>query len=69
MKLLICTVTCSDCGHQLAQSKPIPETEKLGVIMSAPLITPSCPNGCRATYSDCNANTELTWNDAPSQAA
>lgn len=68
-KLLICTVKCRDCGEQLAQSHPVSEKEKLQLMLSAPLVTPSCPKGCRATYSDCNSNTDLIWTDAPMEDA
>jgi hypothetical protein len=56
-------VLCRDCGTQLMESKPL-TGQKIRddwalMVTSAPLSCPSCPNGCRATYSDCNANTEF----------
>lgn len=56
-------VACSDCGEVLNDTKLMTGKE-LGrlwgrLVMSSPLVTPSCPNGCRASYSDCNANTNL----------
>lgn len=59
--LFTCEVKCRNCGEILAKAEHVPENEKLRIIMSSPLVTPSCPKGCMATYSDCNANTDLVW--------
>ena len=51
------------CGEVLQESKPMsgPELAKHWTFLaiSSPLMTDKCPKGCRASYSDCNANTEL----------
>ena len=63
---LICA--CQDCGKVLDDTCELSGAELrnlwTGLVVSAPLNTGSCPNGCRATYSDCNANTELRIVDA-----
>ena len=66
MNLLTAIVTCRDCGEQLAKAEHVPENEKTRIILSAPLVTPSCPKGCRPTADDCNANTNLEWLNEPS---
>lgn len=68
MPLFIYTVKCRDCGELLAQSKPVPENGKLGIVMSAPIMTPSCPKGCEPTYGDCNSNTDTSWSEVPDEA-
>jgi hypothetical protein len=62
-KIYMVAVLCRDCGKQLMESKPL-TGQKIRddwalMVTSAPLACPSCPNGCRATYSDCNANTDF----------
>lgn len=56
-------VRCGDCGEVLNES--IPMTAKgivdawMQLVISSPLVTKPCPKGCRPTYSDCNANTDM----------
>lgn len=61
MAKFTCIVCCRDCGHFLAEANDVPTNEYLRIVMSAPLVTPRCPKGCRATFSDCNLNSELDW--------
>lgn len=55
------TLRCADCRTVLNTAEHVPEDKRLHVITSAPLVAGSCPNGCRSTFSDCNANTTLDW--------
>lgn len=63
MKKYTVQVLCSDCKEKLLESVEMNEHELRskwsGLVMSAPLNTPSCDKGCRATFSDCNANTDM----------
>jgi hypothetical protein len=56
-------ITCSDCNEVLNTSVVMTGKkikEKWGIlVMGSPINTGSCPNGCRATFSDCNLNTEM----------
>ena len=56
----IVLMKCCECGKELNRSKEINGKELhkmwMRVVFSGPLAAKSCPNGCRATYSDCNAN-------------
>lgn len=64
-KAQICIVRCADCGEELNRSKPVTNhRERMLTILSGPLCTRACPNGCRATERDMNANTTDEWVDA-----
>lgn len=56
-------VLCADCGEQLQESVPMTGRELKAnwtqMAISQPLVTGSCSKGCRATFSDCNLNTNL----------
>lgn len=56
-------VHCRDCGELLNSAENFPESARMQLILSSPLVTPSCPKGCRATASDCNANSVMVWYD------
>jgi len=56
-------VKCTDCGHVL-NSTVVMTGEELSnhwsrLVMSSPLVTGGCPEGCRSTFSDCNINTDM----------
>ena len=59
------TLKCHDCGAVLNTATNVPENKKLQVIISSALVAGSCPNGCRASFSDCNMNTDLEWEPQP----
>jgi hypothetical protein len=54
-------VRCRECGEKLNETLTMTgeEMRKAWVRLwaSQPLVTGSCPKGCRATFSDCNLNT------------
>ena len=60
-KLWRAVLRCRDCNHILNTAENVPDKDKIRVILSSPLVTGPCPNGCRSTASDCNANTTLEW--------
>jgi lysyl-tRNA synthetase class I len=62
MRVLV--IKCHNCKVELARSKPIKREDELIASLSAPLQNFRCPNGCRATYSDMNANTDDEWIEA-----
>jgi hypothetical protein len=57
----IIVVKCADCAAELARSNPLTKEQYTMAVLSAPLITKPCPNGCRSTWSDCNINTRHEW--------
>lgn len=59
--VFIIVVKCRECGAELNRSKPLTRKDYTLAVISAPLMTKPCPNGCRSTYSDCNANTLHEW--------
>lgn len=56
-------VHCADCDAILNRSKEMTGVELAQdwtlIVASSPLVTFKCRRGCRATASDCNANTKL----------
>lgn len=55
-------VHCNDCSRELNRTSHPFTASGLkdnwsGLVSSAPICTKPCPNGCRSTASDCNANT------------
>ncbi len=54
---------CHDCGEKLNDTVPMTAKEIVSawmrLVTSSPLVARSCPKGCRPTYSDCNANTDM----------
>ena len=56
-------VLCGTCRHELNSTKPHTGAEVWQnwtmICLSQPLTTKSCPNGCRSTASDCNANVSM----------
>ena len=59
--LWMAILKCADCGCELNRAEHVPESAKAKVTMTSALAAKSCPNGCRATFSDCNINTKLDW--------
>ena len=59
--VFIIVVECADCGKELNRSKPLTSREYTQAIITQPLCTARCPNGCRSTASDCNANVRTRW--------
>ena len=59
--VFIIVVECKDCGKELNRSRPITAEQYTGAVLSGPLVTGPCPNGCRSTFSDCNLNTQHKW--------
>ena len=57
----IIVIECKDCGRELNRSNTLTAKDYTSVVLSAPLNTKPCPNGCRSTASDCNANTNHRW--------
>ena len=57
----VIVILCKDCQRELNRSKPITRKEYTEAVMSGPLCTKPCPNGCRSTYSDMNMNTVHRW--------
>ena len=57
-------VTCRDCKAELNSTTVMTGNQVLSnwgkLVISSGLVTKSCPNGCRATWSDCNINTDMT---------
>lgn len=57
-------VNCRDCKTQLNTTTVMTGNQVMAnwgkLVISSGLVTKSCPNGCRATWSDCNINTEMT---------
>jgi hypothetical protein len=64
MSELIAVMKCGDCGTELRRSNPFPPKDRPFVLLSSALMNERCPNGCRATYSDCNMNTAFDFIDA-----
>lgn len=58
---------CRDCGQILNTAEHVPEREKGRVAISSGFAAGGCPNGCRATFTDLNINTELVWSEEPAQ--
>jgi hypothetical protein len=55
-------VYCADCGAELNRTtRPLSERDQMFAAMSSGLSTGSCRNGCRATFSDLNINTDIDW--------
>jgi len=56
-------VLCKECGSKLAETDEMSGSEMRSdwtrLMLSAPLVTRQCPNGCRSTFSDCNINTDI----------
>ncbi len=65
MDLWKAILKCADCGHVLNTAEHVPEDEKARVGLTAGFNAGSCPNGCRATFSDLNINTNLEWAKEP----
>lgn len=63
-------VRCADCGTELNSTVPLSsrqvQEEWPRLAISSALVTGSCPRGCRATFSDCNINTNMTVVDIAS---
>jgi hypothetical protein len=59
--VFIIVVKCADCGVELNRSNPLTKADYTMAVLSAPICTGSCPNGCRATFADCNLNTTHEW--------
>lgn len=57
----VIVVRCKDCGEELNRSVRLTAKDYTQAVLSAPLNTKPCPNGCRSTASDCNANTTHSW--------
>lgn len=59
----VVTDNCADCGEELNRTcvmTGVEVRERWGrLVLSAPLNTPRCPKGCRATFSDLNMNTDM----------
>ena len=55
------TLKCSECGTTLNTAENVPEDKKGIVNVSSAFAAGPCPKGCRATFSDLNINTTLTW--------
>lgn len=55
-----CIATCGDCGQELNRAEHVPESSKLMVGLSAPLVC-ICDNPKHNTFSDCNLRVELEW--------
>jgi hypothetical protein len=54
---------CHDCGGELNRAQHVPENQKGLVAVSSALVAGRCPKGCRSTFSDCNINTDLEWEE------
>lgn len=54
---------CRECKTELNRADNVPESKKLQIIMSAPLVAGRCPQKCRSTFSDCNMNIEIDWQE------
>jgi hypothetical protein len=54
---------CADCGEVLNSTRKMTAAEIHKnwtlIVMGSPLNVGKCPKGCRSTYSDCNANTNI----------
>ena len=61
IRLWKATLKCHDCGAVLNTAVNVPEDKKQIVNISSGFAARSCPNGCRATFSDLNINTDLVW--------
>lgn len=59
--LFIIVVECADCKAELNRSRPLTKKDYTLAVLSGPLVTKPCPNGCRSTFSDCNLNTRHRW--------
>lgn len=59
---------CHDCKALLNEAHNVPTSEKVLVITTSALVAGRCPNGCRSTFSDCNINTDIVWEEVESQA-
>ena len=60
-------VRCAECSTELNRTNPmdIPliREEWAQIALTAPLMTRACPNGCRPTCNDYNANTTMLIGD------
>ena len=56
---VILLLECRDCGTELNRTVPVTKGQAAKARISSGLAAPSCPNGCRPTFSDCNWNTTL----------
>lgn len=59
--VFIIIVKCRDCGAELNRSNPLTAKDYTMAVILCPIMTGRCPNGCRATFSDCNLNTVDEW--------
>lgn len=59
-------IKCRDCGTEINSTKEMTGNQVLAnwgkLVISSGLVSRSCPNGCRATFSDCNINTDMVIN-------
>ena len=55
-----CVAKCQVCGKVLNTAKGVPESEKVRVAISAPLVC-LCPVPGHNTLNDCNIGVELEW--------
>jgi hypothetical protein len=63
VKLWRAKLLCSDCKAVLNTAEDVPGDQRGHVAVSSALMAGKCPNGCRSTFSDCNINTELIWEE------
>lgn len=59
----IVSVHCADCRALILDGNEMTGTVMAKswtlIVASSPLASSACPKGCRPTYSDCNAHTNL----------
>jgi hypothetical protein len=51
---------CGVCRRELNRAEHVPESEKLRIAVSAPLMA-VCPERGHNAFSDCNPGVELEW--------
>src|SRR5579863_4443701 len=56
---IVLVLNCADCGKELNRTKEIKARDYTLAVLSGPLNTMPCPNGCRSTASDMNMNTKM----------
>ena len=72
MSIFQAHICCHDCGAILNSSIDM-DRETLNdkwslLVISSGLVTGKCPKGCRATFSDCNINTDMKIFDVSANA-
>ena len=63
-KLWTAIAKCKVCKRELNRATGVPESSKMQIILSAPLVA-ICEVRDHNTFSDCNPGVELEWMEEP----